>query len=264
MTEIMQRQLANKPVCVHASMRSFGKNRRSADSLLDQLLGMGCTIVVPTFTYELNQPPPRDDRPSSNGLDYDSDQTPEHDRHYDPAGNDLTLAEMGAFPAAVLARRERVRGNHPLNSFSAIGPEAGAIISRQTPDRVYGPLEQLCTMGGAVLLMGVTYTSMTLLHLAEADAGRPLFRRWAKQSDGLLVSCITGGCSAGFDKFDASLKAVRERVEGSHWRYLDASETRTSAATVIRDQPDITNCGRQHCLRCRDAIGSAGIDRHGA
>ena len=41
---------------------------------------------------------------------------------------------MGAIPRAVLARPERQRGDHPLASFSAIGPLASDLVGGQHGD----------------------------------------------------------------------------------------------------------------------------------
>ena len=73
---------------------------------------------------------------------------------------------MGRIPARVAAHPQRHRGDHPLNSFSALGPLAQAITAGQTPSEVYAPLEVVADLGGAVALLGVDLTSMTLLHLA--------------------------------------------------------------------------------------------------
>ncbi|HIG39255.1 MAG: AAC(3) family N-acetyltransferase [bacterium] len=252
-------KLANKPLCIHASMRSFGDLKTKAESIADQLLDAGCTLVVPTFTYRLEQPPPAHDRPQQNGWNYldkndDVHKRSEHDLVFRASENELSLREMGAFPAAVLERQGRKRGNHPLNSFAAIGPCADDIISTQTPEDVYGPLEKIIELGGGVLLMGVGYTSMTLLHLAERNAGRILFRRWAKNSAGKVIACATGGCSNGFDRFEQVLSPTEMYAGESRWRLLDASETLTQATDALKRSPAFARCADKTCLRCHDGV----------
>src|SRR6185436_9335886 len=78
--------------------------------------------------------------------------------------------DMGAIPAAILSWPGRVRGLHPLDSLTALGPRAEELASRQTPTDVYAPLEALARAGGYVVLMGVGLERMTLLHLAEKRA----------------------------------------------------------------------------------------------
>ena len=142
-------------------MRSFGSNRIEAGELLDELLALGCTVIAPTFTYDLEQPAPAGDRPSQNGWAYDEWMPPSHERRFDIRGQHLSLSEMGIFPATLLSRSERARGNHPINSFAGVGPRASEIIDMQAPHRVYGPFEKLCEDGGLVLLVGVDYTTNT-------------------------------------------------------------------------------------------------------
>ena len=246
--------LSGKPVCVHASMRSFGALRTTSQIVVDQLLKAGCTVIVPTFTYAMEQPPPVLMRPPARNGWSDTDSLPEpHGCFFSPHSNDLSLAAMGAFPAAILAMKDRVRGNHPLNSFTAVGPAAKNIIETQSAENVYGPLKMLCDLRGAILLIGTSYTSLTLLHLAESDAGRKLFRRWGRNENRELVECSTGGCSNGFDQFESVLVSIDEYVGESRWRYLDANETRQAATTSIKHQSLSTHCGRKGCQRCNHA-----------
>ena len=80
----------------------------------------------------------------------------------------LTLTAIwGVIPATALAWTTHMRGNHPLDSFTAVGPQAAKLIGGQTPLDVYAPLAALARMKGFVLLMGVGLERMTLVHLAE-------------------------------------------------------------------------------------------------
>ena len=74
---------------------------------------------------------------------------------------------MGTVPASVLAQPGRVRGPHPLCSFTALGAQAQDLIGGQTLTDVFAPLRALADAGGWVLLMGVSLHSMTLIHAAE-------------------------------------------------------------------------------------------------
>lgn len=233
-------------------MRSFHP-RITPEALLNSLLGLGCTVLVPTFTYDLEQPAPPD-APANNGWDYDAWQVQAHDKRWEPALNQLSLADMGALPAAVLARPGRVRGDHPLNSFAAIGPHA-EIAAAQSARSVYAPLESVVTMGGKVILVGTSLTSTTMIHLAESRAGRTLFLRWAHNSDGTRVACDTGSCSVAFDNFlDVVSMEADIMVGGSRWRILDAQHLLAEATEAILRDRAITSCGRAGCLRCRDAL----------
>ncbi|MDQ3398735.1 MAG: AAC(3) family N-acetyltransferase, partial [Deinococcota bacterium] len=176
-------------------------------------------------------------------------------RVYSPGKSEIDR-EMGAVPAAIIAMPERVRGDHPLNSFSASGPLAQDLIAGQSGLDVYAPLRRLRELGGAVVLMGVGLTRMTLLHLAEAQAGPDLFVRWANGRDGKPVGVRVGGCSEGFERLVPALAGLERKltVGDSLWRVYPARETLERAAAAIRAHPEITRCGDPACVRCSDAV----------
>jgi aminoglycoside N3'-acetyltransferase len=248
--------LEGATVCVHSSLRSFGWVDGGADAVVDAFVRAGCTLVVPTFSALIfGLAPPEGMGPHRNGIDYDvPHESPGRDLVYSPESN-LISPTMGAIPAAVLARHERVRGDNPLCSFTAIGPRADLTLE-QRPLDVYAPLRILAARDGFVLLVGVGLDRMTLLHAAEERAGRTLFRRWANAPDGRPMEIETGGCSDGFGNFEELLAplARETRVGESRWRGFPARATLATAANAIRERPDITHCGRADCLRCPDAV----------
>jgi aminoglycoside 3-N-acetyltransferase len=248
--------LPDATVCVHSSLRSFGHVDGGADSVVDAFLAEGCTLMVPTFSapFFVLAPPP-EMRSERNGIDYDAaHESPGRDRIYSPDGNEVSPT-MGAIPAAVLARPERVRGDNPLCSFAALGPRAD-LVAEQRPLDVYAPLRILAARDGFVLLMGVGLERMTLLHLAEERAGRTLFRRWANAPDGLPMEVEVGGCSDGFGKLEPVFGPLaREHdVGASRWRAFPARATVEAASVAIRERSEITRCSRADCLRCADAV----------
>jgi aminoglycoside N3'-acetyltransferase len=260
--------LSNKPVCIHASMRSFGWVKGGPLAVVDGFLAQGCTVVVPTFSYDLAVPPPVEMRPLQNGYDYDAieEPMPGSKRIYIPKSTAFSREYMGAIPAAVLAMPRHVRGNHPLNSFAAVGPLARRVISSQEPMDVYGPLKVLAELDGSVVMMGVGLNRMTLLHLAEQMAGRNLFRRWANGPDGQPMQVEVGSCSEGFGNLQSILSRVMTEVKvgESTWRVYPVKETLAISAREIQANPNLTHCGDANCLRCRDAVlGGPILDDYG-
>jgi aminoglycoside 3-N-acetyltransferase len=253
---IRELKLSGLPLCVHASLRSFGQVEGGADAIVNSLLDEGCTIVVPAFSWLFAIHPPVHLRPPQNGVDYDriEKESQALTRPYTPASIEID-DDMGAVAKAVLARDGRSRGSHPLNSFAAIGPLAEELVVHQTIIDVYSPLKALAEAGGAVVLMGVGLEAMTLLHLAEERVGRELFRRWARDPHGEPTMVAVGGCSMGFPRLEASLRtAVRQRFVGSsRWRVFDAASVLKAATEAIRQDPDVTHCANPDCERCRDA-----------
>jgi aminoglycoside 3-N-acetyltransferase len=156
----------------------------------------------------------------------------------------------------VLARKDRIRGNHPLCSFAAIGPLAGSIIARQTPIDVFAPLRALAEAGGWVVLIGTGLHSMTLLHAAEELAGRRPFIRWANGPGGKPIGVSMGGCSLGFEKLAPALAPLEKKwtVGRSAWRAFPAAETLETASAAIRADPEITRCADENCPRCGDQV----------
>lgn len=250
--------LANQPLCIHASLRSFGWVDGGAQTIIEGLLAAGCTVLTPAFSDEFGVAPLPTMHRLQNGSDYDwamRKAWPGVDKIYTPASNAIEKAEMGAMPAAVLQRPDRHRGNHPLCSFAALGPLAEVLVAMQAPLAVNAPLAALVENKGSIVLMGVGLESMTLLHLAEQSAGRNLFRRWANDQHGKTIEVEMGGCSDGFGKLATLLAPLmRETQVGqSHWRIFPARETLALAADAIRRNPRLTHCGRSPC-RCDDAV----------
>jgi aminoglycoside 3-N-acetyltransferase len=248
--------LSGRPLCIHSSLRSFGHVAGGAGTIVDEFLAAGCTVLVPTFSGFAVPPPPHL-RPARNGWNYNhlARRPIRASAIYTPDSWEID-ADMGAIPAHVLHRPDRVRGNHPLNSFSAIGPLAAALIAGQQPHAVYAPLDALCPRGGFVVMMGVGLDAMTLLHLAEQRAGRTLFRRWANGPDGEPMMVEVGGCSDGFPRLEPALAPLMREiiVSNSRWRIYPAPETLARAAAAIAAQPSITHCGHSDCERCNDAV----------
>ena len=250
--------ISNRPVCIHASLRSFGWVKGGPSTVVEGFMAEGCTVIVPTFSYDLAVPPPQGRRLLQNGYDYEAIEVPVPGsaQIYTPTSTAFSQEHMGAVPAAVLAMPSHVRGNHPLNSFAAVGPLAYRVISTQEPTNVYGPLRALAEMEGAVVMMSVGLNRMTLLHLAEQMAGRNLFRRWANGPHREPTEVEVGSCSEGFVNLEPFLLPIimERKVGASIWRIYLAKELLAIAAREIQASPMLTHCGDERCLRCRDAV----------
>ncbi|MFN8517140.1 MAG: AAC(3) family N-acetyltransferase [Chloroflexia bacterium] len=256
--------LSQAVLCVHSSLRSFGWVEGGADTVIDALLAEGCTLLVPAFSADTyGVPPPPGPRPVRNAWDYDRFPGPTVGigRIYTPASGAIERG-LGAIPAAVIARPGRSRGNHPLNSFVALGPRATWLVAEQQPRRIYAPLEHLAEAGGSILLMGVGLTNMTFLHLAEQHAGRRSFVRWANDATGQPSPAEVGSCGEGFDNFAPMLAPLERRltVGTSTWTAYPARETLLAAVAAIRANPALTHCADPRCQRCNDAIAGGPLD----
>ena len=147
---------------------------------------------------------------------------------------------MGRFPQYVLHDERSVRGNHPLNSFTALGNGARKLVGGQTHRNVYAPLKQLCDDDGYVLFIGVGLEAATIIHFAEQSAGRTPFIR----------------CSKGFEHFHGALSdhAKKVTVAKSEWVCYKAATVVDVCQKHIETNPYITHCGNKYCDRCNDAV----------
>lgn len=252
--------LADRPVMLHTSLRSFGMAiAGGADTLLDALLKRGCTVMAPTFTEpQFSLPAPADMRPARNGLDYaalpSGTALPEGPAYSVDCG--LINPHLGVLPAVLIGRVGAVRGRHPLNSFAAVGPQAAELIDAQSPNDVYGPIRELADRDGAILLVGVSLNRMTALHLAEQRSGRRLFRRWARDEDGEIRMVEVGSCSEGFPQMEPVLSPLARTaiVGASPWRAYPAQQVLIAATAAITARQDITQCPEDGCALCHDAV----------
>ncbi|GAA2368260.1 hypothetical protein Cme02nite_27660 [Catellatospora methionotrophica] len=250
--------LAGRALIVHASLRSLKTPiDGGADTLLDTLLRQNCTVMVPAFTEpQFRVPAPTDMRPARNGLDYATEAlAPESGPVFD-VGCGLINSGLGTLPATLVKRADAIRGDHPLNSFAAIGPRAAHLIRPQTPDDVYAPLRRLAELDGAVLLAGVGLNRMTALHLAEQRSGRAAFRRWARDTAGDIRMVEVGSCSEGFPRLEPAIAPLAHvaTVAAARWRSFPLRPTLAVATAAIVERPDITHCPDGACLLCRDSI----------
>jgi aminoglycoside 3-N-acetyltransferase len=253
----------DRPVMVHASLRSFGEwIEGGAETLLDALLSGRRTVLVPSFSEShFDAVPTAIMRPARNGVDYAdfAGQTREGPQY--TVGCGLIDSSMGTVPAKLIARSGARRGQHPLDSFAALGPQAGELVGGQSAVDVYSPLRALAELGGTVLLMGVGLNRMTALHLAEQESGRRLFVRWTRGKQGEVRMVETGSCSEGFPRLEAHLRPCASTVVvgRSRWTAFPAKETITAASAVMSADPGITHCSDDECIRCRDSIAGGPI-----
>jgi aminoglycoside 3-N-acetyltransferase len=261
--------LADKIIEIHVALKSFPHIDGGPAALIEAFLGSGCTIVMWTSAHEaFRVPAPPEDRPPRNGVDYAAEDADAQKIPWLGMSDvyDATRTEtdpwLGVTPAYVARRPDRVRSLRPVGSASAVGPHARRVIAAETSDDAFGPLRALAASpDGRVLLMGVSLTRMTILHLAEIEAGRQPFIHWARDADGRPVRYMAGACSQGFDNLAADLAEyeTQTQVGSSRWRLYRASDAVHIAAEAIRRTPSITHCADPTCIECADAIAGGPI-----
>lgn len=266
---ISELSLDGSPVAAHVSLRSFPRVAGGPETLVGAFLDRGCTLLVPTMANKLfGIPAPPDDRPVRNATDYDAKDAsaalhrwPGQSDVYDPSRTE-TDPDLGATPAYVARHPDRVRSKHSPGSLAAIGPLAYELMAAETDEDMFGPYRALVAHGGSVLLIGVGLDRMTMLHLAEVEAGRRPFIWWVRGPDGEPMRSRGGACSSGFPKLDQALTPIetKGRVGQSTWRVFPARDLVATAADAFRSDPSITRCADPECLECPDAIAGGPIE----
>lgn len=248
--------LKNGIVCLHSSLKSFGFLQGGADAILQAFIENGCTLVVPTFTYDCEVSTPSYRRIIQNGSDYSESFDSETAVAYDK-NSPMISREMGAIPARLLEMKARARGRHPLNSFAALGPLAKELIGAQSPLNVYGTLKAIYAHKSAayLVLAGVDLTSATPIHFAEERAGRRLFRRWAKGNN-MTLEVEVGSCSDGFNNLAPYVKNIETSIQvgQSVWKIYPFRTFIDTVARAIVQNPAVTHCADQKCIRCNDSV----------
>lgn len=158
----------------HSSLSSLGwvcGGSQAVILALEEVLGNGGTLVMPTHSGDLSDPaiwqhPPvpekwwqeiRDEMPG-----YAPDLSP--------------TREMGAISECFRKQGGALRSNHPQVSFAARGKNATYIAGSHTLNFSMGegsPLARLYELRGSVLLLGVGHGNNTSIHLAEYRADYP-------------------------------------------------------------------------------------------
>lgn len=254
-------EMENASVCIHSSLRSFGQPlEQGPATIVDAFLEKDCTIMVPTFSYGFLVKPPKELEIEQNGCgDYTFLEGYPHEKEiYSAESQVISKEDMGSLPAYIVKETNRVRGNHPLNSFSAVGKDAHALIDAQTWAKVYAPFEKMYhDENSYILLMGVSLSEATILHYAEEMSGRNLFIRWAYDAQGKIGCMTSGGCSEGFENaFHRLAEPIAKTavVGNSLWQCYKAKELVEICAKAIKENPMITHCGDNECGRCNDAV----------
>lgn len=253
--------LTEQIVCLHTSLKSFGIVEGGAEAVLRSFLQQGCTLLVPAFCFISQVDPPQPNLYRQNGGAAEETKGRDRGVGFDPRSQEIDPS-LGLLPRTVLEHPESYRGTHLLNALAAVGPFARELAAAQTQDDVYGPYKLAHKMGRAsLLLMGVSLTRATPMHLAEEMAGRRLFRRWARRKDGEIIEVAIGSCSEGFEAFTPFLQEVETQLTVGHslWRCFDLGQFLDTAAAIIRQHPNITHCQRAECLRCDDAVAGGPV-----
>ena len=236
--------LGDADLLVHSSYSSFGGVEGGPPAVVEALTEVASTVLFPAFTYETstwdesgtvpgNAYPPI----SSHGASVIfTIETPVSD-------------EIGVIPEVARQHPNARRSMHPAQSFVAIGPAAAVLVDDHEAMDPLAPIRRLYERGGQLLLLGVSHTSSTSVHLAELLEGRAPFLRHAMVPQG-LSPVHTSGCSNAFDSLQPLVEALERHVTigACEARAYALVEYVDAARAMIAASPNALLC--DGCERC--------------
>jgi aminoglycoside 3-N-acetyltransferase len=158
-------------VLVHSSLSSLGFVKGGADTVIEALLevlGPQGTLLMPSFQQGSEHELLR------RGCRFDVRTSP---------------SELGIISETFRRRPGVIRSLSPTHCTAGIGPRARDLLAEHQTCRVSvghgSPYEKLVQMGGRILLLGVTHTVNTTLHLVENTHGAPTVCR--ETFDGVVI-----------------------------------------------------------------------------
>jgi len=245
--ELRNLHLADAPVIVHSSLKSFGQVEGGAGTVVNALAAAFTTVIVPTFTYKAMITPLVG--PENNGITYgslqDQNQMAEFFTLRTPAD-----PLMGIIPETFRKHPRAKRSNHPIQSFAGINAEK--FLAAQTMNDALSPLGLLEKVDGWVVLIGVDHTVNTSIHFAEKLAGRRQFVRWALTPKGVVECPGFPGCSAGFQAIGPEIEKFTRKVQigGALVQAVPLKMLFRVVVGRIKKDPLALLCQQEDCERC--------------
>ena len=217
-----------------------------ADAVIDGLLatvGPEGTLAMPAFNYTRPLPVP----------------------YFDPK---RTPSQAGVLTEVFRNRPGTLRSFNPTHSVAAQGKRAEEFLAGHDKVQTFGvgsPIDRLAQAGGFVLLMGVTQTANSCIHIGESHAGVKKFY-WEQGplpiarvliSDGQVIDHpldCSSSCSMAFNSVEYPLRRKGMIIDLSLGQALcflmrgkDVIET---VVEMIRDGPEVLFCNRETCRPC--------------
>ena len=235
-------------VLVHSSFKSFGGVEGGPLTVVQALVDSLGTVMMPAFTADRTGV--WDPAGAFEGNAYPS-QRPADWHNAEPFTYETPIERgLGVIPETFRTTLPVRRSLNPLVSFIAYGALAEGLCGPGTEVDAVEPVRRLMDAGGDVLLLGVTHTNSTAIHLAEQLAGRELFVRYALTPDGVRA-VRSGGCGEGFDDLQPHVEHLERRTTagGATLRCYRLAPYVATARELIEREPFALLC--ESCDRCR-------------
>ena len=239
-------------VLAHSSLKAFGSVEGGPLAVVRALVETVSTVMMPAYTSE------RTAVWDSSGLFEGNAYPPEPPPDAAPAPftHDTRIdASIGIIPETFRTAYPVRRSGHPLLSFVAYGELADRLTGAGGDTGQVEPIRRLMEAGGELLLMGVTHSASTAVHLAELLAGRRLFIRHALTEEG-TKAVISGGCSDAFDELQPHVARLERRttVGGATLRRYRLRPYVEAARRLIEGDPCALLCDCERCSAYKDRV----------
>ena len=238
---------------IHSSMKSIGRVRggpRTVIRALQEAVGPKGALIMPTFSYCF-------EKVYSPAAAYDRKTSP---------------SRTGLLTEAFRKCRGVLRSGHPTHSVAVWGRLAKELTAGH--EHIGGldvgsPFHHAACLGAKVCMIGCDFTSLSLLHVAEALAEAPylgIFNWWhaglrptalMKERGGRTAHvgyATVPGCGCGFVRVQslAQRRGMLREAKLGNARVLlfNAAEILDLAARRIRQQPDYLLCPPGKCRPC--------------
>lgn len=155
-------------VMVHSSLSSMGYVHGGAEIIIGALvevIGSQGTLIMPAFSPRVSDPN------NWAGIDFEKDQLERARLEVPLFDLKTTPTTMGVIPETFRNWPGTIRSRHPQVSVCSNGSNARSICSSHTLEWGQGkgsPFERIYQMNAKVLLIGVGFNRVTLLHYAES------------------------------------------------------------------------------------------------
>jgi aminoglycoside 3-N-acetyltransferase len=238
----------NTPLIVHASLSAFDPVNGGVDTVLGALMAVFEPLLMPVFTTRTLIIP--EAGPPDNGITYGSGRLSNAAAEFFRPDLPADRA-MGVLAESLRRLPQAQRSAHPALSF--VGVNCAVLLDSQTLAEPLEPLSLLLKAGGWVVLMGVDHTANVSLHLAEKQAGRKQFVRWALTPAGVVECPNMPGCSQGFNTIEPRLRRVSRLVQAGETviQAVPLADLVNSARSWLEVDPLALLCDRPDCGPCQ-------------
>lgn len=242
-------------VMLHASLEAIGNVDGGAAMVLHRLvraIGKKGTILAPTFTSVTRHSSTHDNY-TKLGCWCEGHET----RHLPYIPELQPDKEIGAISYRLCSWPSSRRSTHPAYSFVSVGVRGDELVRESAPLDPLFPVKRFLKHNPIILTIGMGFTSMIEIHLAEEGRVSSKFvreRALTVSSKGpAWVDVVSLGCSQGFSKMSEEMRSgeFKEADIGSAQARVFSMSGLVERARSLLDS-DLTelSCDRPACLSC--------------